>query len=327
MLSFREKVFTPAALGAHHRSLIYKKSRHPILLNDPGVTVTMANDEEIKLRPMERWDKPNKRRSLRQIADILGRSHDHIIWGNLIPFLEGMKQSHEKVPDSFLEKITRKANEVGKAGIIIRCAEMAGTTGVSLGMPAVTRELFLGCHNRSADAGFKGPVLEKAAAQAEHMSLMLEEKVHCGGDLNATGRPDMRRSPTVLGVLLEMAAAKAQNTAGGKDIDGKVASYVIKSLALTHDGVQDSVLTLTDREGSAAELDSSSRHLENLLPLWNGLKLASQVDGITESKIGAELSARLQTVEQEVQAAAEKVKRLASGKPRRALQMYEQLQR
>ena len=293
---------------------MYKPSRHQILLNDPGVTVTLSNDEEVKLMPMNPHDKPNKVRSLATLVKLLEISPEAKTWINLPPFLEGMAMSKEKLPDGWLQKLVRKANERGRSGVIIRCAEMVKKTGVTFSDPYVTTEMMLGCHIRAARAGWMGEDAEKAMKQAEQVALMMEAKEHCGGKLKE-GEVDMRKSVVVIGVLLELATARALHVNEGKDVDGKVIRYAEIALALYR---QCSFQPGNDHIAAA-------RMLENWLPMWAGLKMAQKVDGLKGSKVANDLREQAEKLQGPIKEAKARVEEQAEGKSRRSLNMYNEV--
>ena len=214
--------------------MIYRPSKHGQLLNDPGVTVTLPNDEDLKLKPMQLGERPTKKKAIMDIKDILASTTDDDAWNNLIPFLEGMNTAKQPVTTKFLSQITRKAYEQGKYNIPQRCAELAKRTDFRLCYPGLAQTIFLQCHIRAAAAAFQGDELLAAAKQAEYIALILERQEHCGGKLKED-EIDARKSPVVVGVLLELAAAKTVHQHGSKDVDGTVASYVAKLLTLTDD--------------------------------------------------------------------------------------------
>jgi len=318
---YRQQVFTPSALAKHHRALIYKKSRHQILQNDPGVTVTMSDDEEVRLQPMHEFDKPNTKKSLVALAKMLSETNDPTMWNNIIPFLEGLKQAKLDVPYTWMEKLTRKANEMGKAGVIIRAAEMAKKTGFRLSQGGVTKELMVGCHMRAVAARFQGDAFEKAAHHADHIALLLEDPLHCGGKLREH-ESDMRKDVTVIGVLLEMATARAVNAQNGKDDDGKVKNYLTKALALTRD-TEFKPAPRTHHDHEPARLGKA---IESWLPLWNGLKLVRQIEDIASGPQADELTLLWNKVNDAVHDALKGTKDLTQRKPRRALAMFDAVQ-
>src|SRR5207237_7478680 len=122
-------------------------------------------------------------------------------------FLEGMVMAKEKLPDGWLQTIVRKANERGRSGVVIRCAEMVKKTGVTFADQHVAEEMMLGCHIRAARANWRGDDTERAMKQAERGALMMEAQGHCGGALKK-GQEDKRKSRRGNGVQLERVAAE-----------------------------------------------------------------------------------------------------------------------
>lgn len=337
LLNFRRKVFTPAALAQPHRALIYKKKRHHIILNDLGVTVTLSNDEDIKLQPMEPREKPNKRKSLHRVAELLGEPENAEAWTNLPAFLEGLKMAKEEPPLWWMQKIARKANMTGKIGVIKLCAEMVKKTGATLANPLLTRELMLGYHMQAAAGNFQGEALEKALKSAEQIALMMEETLHCSGRLQP-GHVDMRKSCFVLGVLLELTAYRAINIHNCVDVDGKVASLVTKTLACTREdgwGAQENDAALA---GASAVKERATRGrnqrdyvlqeqylLEGWVPLWNGMKVALEISSIAEGPNASSLRTTTEKLEESLRRVEKDVEEWSKGDRRRCLSLLKEI--
>lgn len=311
-MTFRTKIFTPSALSKAHRDLVYKPSRHKLLINDPGVTVTMSDNEELRLQPLNSHDRPKKKQALRRLLELLQDGND---WQNLPAFLEGMHLAGEELSDGYLEKFVRKANEQGKTGIIIRCAEMVKKTGVTLADPAVTTELMLGIHTRAAKAGFKGEDMDKALHQAQDVTLLMEKPEHCGGKVWKIGQKDMRRDVTVLGIMLELRAAEAAHQAGPEIDFGTVAKTASRVMALWPQ--QD--LTVNEDSGLARI------QMERWLPLWAGMKLALKGKVLQDSKLRGELKQAHVALTRSIEQARANVETASQGRPRRCLHMYNDL--
>ena len=329
---YREKLFVPSVLSEDHRRLIYRPSKHGQLLNDPGVTVTLPNDEDLKLKPMRLEERPIKRKAILHIKDILSSTQDDDAWNNLIPFLEGMRTAKEPISTKFLCQIARKACEQGKFSIPQRCAELAKRTDFRLCYPGLATTVFIGCHDRAAAAGFKGDELLAAAKQAEYFALILEREEHCGGKLKED-EIDARKNLTVLGVLLELAAAKAVHVDAGKDQDSRVASYVAKVLALFDDrelkpwDFSDSeAQTLREKELKNYSLHRTGKYLVRRIPLWHGMKLASKVNGAIQPEVAKEFNERLRSLETNVRKAEAECREAVQHQPKKALIMFDQLQ-
>jgi hypothetical protein len=283
----------------------------------------MSDDEEIKLEPMDEWDKPSLK-TLKTFTSILGSSSDSAAWNNVPAFLEGLVLCKGNVTFSFYEALTRKSGEVGKEGIIIQCAEISDKTGLKLSIPGVVRELFLIFHTRAAKAKFEGSELDKARRRAEKIALMLEDDAHCGGKLKHQGHVDARDESVVLSVLLELSATDVINNHGGKDEGGKVAAYATRMMHQLERSDKSPIQRTPDQNSKAVE---NARQLEELLPLWNGIRQALQVDSVQRNAaLRKSLESRQNTTDGLVKNLVETVRKQADGKPRRSLSMYEALQ-
>lgn len=308
-MTFRTKIFTPGALSKAHRDLIYKPTRHKLLLNDPGITVTMSDDEELRLLPMQSRDRPNKKHSLRRLVELLQEGRD---WQNLPAFLEGMQLAAEELPKGYMERFVRKANGQGRTGIMIRCAEMVRKTGVTLADPAVTTELMLGIHMRATKAGFKGEDMDKAVHQAQEVALLMEKPEHCGGKVWKVGQKDMRKDLTVLGILLELSAAQANKPEVGDITFGRVATTASKIMALW----PQQNLTVDEVPGLAR------LQMERWIPLWAGMKLALKAKRLRDAKLRGQVTEAYEALTKSIQQAKIKVEEASQGRPRRCLHMY-----
>ncbi|KIW68328.1 hypothetical protein PV04_04281 [Phialophora macrospora] len=316
LLTWRNKVFMPAAVESHHRDLMYKTSQQPTLVNEPGVTVTMDDGEEIKLEPRHAFDKPNMQKSLKQLAKFLDGNDSDTYWSNLLPFLKGLVSAQLKLPGTYASKLARKACEVGKEHIIISAAAKPKEMGISLRQHDVARELMLGLHNHAVLAGFEGPELETISRRAEHVARMLEDQLHTGDKLRE-GECDARKDPVVLAVLLELAAERALHRYDGKDEDGQVANYATKLLYL-------------EGRKPVPGLESSPAHEQNhalvqLIPIQNSIKWALEVDSVRNSRFANQLNSELKNLTELMDILARNLRAAVGDKPRRGLQMYNQL--
>jgi len=197
------------------------RQRHNELLNkDPGVTVTMDDGEEIRLRSRHYFDQPSPREYLKQFLSHLEDSSS--TWSNVFPFLQGLAMTRGRIPQLFWVNLTRKAGEKGKEGILVDCARSADKTEFRLCRPGVAREFFIAFHKQAAASGFKGAKLEAAYKRAQNVALMLESQDHLhlkhrqvdesdGGETKPeqVQQVDARSDPLVLATLLELCAHTA----------------------------------------------------------------------------------------------------------------------
>ena len=324
--TFREKIFMPAALSQQHRALIYKRSKDAYITAEPGVTVTMSDEEEITLKPMDYFDKPSLRRSLSTFVQILNQHSDHATWSNLVPFLQGLALAKCNVPSWFYPKIARKGCEMGKESLIIRCVENSRDTHVRLSIPGVARELYVSLYKRAMKAGFEGPQLDSAYSRAEKLALLLEDEEHCGGKLRLYSKDkkqfdvDARADPAILNILLGLSASKAaQAEPADEELNKKVVGYIRKVVhAVNHPPQIETVFSSYDISkppGQAALLEEAifgRTAVEQALKLKLDQELKEKLEQVAEV-----LKTRISELEPVV-------REQAAGRPRRALELYDQ---
>ena len=156
-----------------------------MLRQDPGVNITLADGEMIRLQPWEDLPKfPMKKPELQRYLDILTQSStanassdrndsneslqhstadvdnggssptdpttipalQKDLWTTLVPLLSGFSDTTSPVSSIFLANVTRKAGETGNLHHILKAAEAVDRTGFTLANENVTRELMLQCH-------------------------------------------------------------------------------------------------------------------------------------------------------------------------------------
>jgi hypothetical protein len=327
LTKYRDTLFIPSVLSESHRRLIYRPSRHKLLLSDPGVTVTLPNDEDYKLQPMKLTDRPIKATSLSSIRRILASTDDDAAWATVLPFLEGMNQAKSSPSESFMVSLVRKAFEKGKYNLPMAWTEQAKRTGMRLCFKDITHEMMIGCHKRAAAADFKGDELISAAKHAERVAQLLEQEEHCAGKLKE-GQFDMRKNVMVVGVLLELAAARAIHLHAGEDVDGKVHSYITKTIAMLEAGFPELVLPSSSEETYTATRVRNSmigEYLRVYAPLWGGMKLASGVKGAVTPEKKRLFQDQMKALSDKLESAAAQPREGQTAFPRRGLQIYDQV--
>ena len=129
------------------------------------------------------------------------------------------------------------------------------------------------------------------------------------------GQEDMRKSMMVIGVLLELATVRATHINAGKDVDGKVIRYTKNALVLCQQCLVQ----------PAKDHIEAARGLERWLPLWAGLKMAQKVDTVRQSNLASTLQEQAEKLEVAINEAKTQVEQQAAGKPRRCLNMYNEV--
>ena len=306
----------PAALDSQQRDLIYKGRNHPTLLNEPGVTVTMDDGEDVKLEPTNYYNKPHTKKSLIRFVRFLDGNENDEAWDNLLPFLKGLVLAQKRLPHTFPGKITRKACEAGRANLIIQIAGVPKETGISLRQEDVAKELMIGAHNSAAGAGFQGPQMYRLLQRVENVGRMLLKQLGTKEKLRI-GECDARTDPVVMSVMLELAAIRALHKHEGEDQTGKVVDYANKLLHM---------------QGwkPAADLSTASPHARNhalvgMIPVWKAMEWALKVESVRKSDLEKQLKTEVQNLAEVVKKTAHGLAAISEGQPRRGLQMYDQV--
>lgn len=317
---------------------------------------TEVGEENIKLHPLNRFDKPDVNNSLKQITDALSETSDPATWNNLIPFLEGLRLARQDFSAKFLPRLARRANIQGKGrwDTILTAATMAKRTNVRLDHRELTRELVLGAHHRATTSAFanNGP-----AKTVERIVLMLEADEHCGkhylervkkiknqDEESLTKREratldahkDMRRDPFVMAARLSFASANTMRDSKGKDTDGLVAKTSQQFLTIV-DSLEGGLIKYmqqqhTDQGLKDREWWRDSQVLEELSVVHCALALANKVD--MQPTIGKEKNVKvhsairrlLDTVVEEMASARSSVAGASAGQERRCFQMADAVQ-
>ncbi|KAI5287874.1 hypothetical protein KEM54_005662 [Ascosphaera aggregata] len=303
---FRDNVFIPQYIPHIQRRIIWKVNAAEKLKETP-ITVDLGNgiDENYRLKPLKHADIP-RTRDLKRIISLMKTDDD---WNALLPFLAGMTLSHRVIPPRDWEWITRKAGEAGHHHIMVACAKQPKRTSYSLGHQAVARQFFYNYHRDAVAAGLQGEELERIFRSAVQCSHLFNQESHAPvqkGDVSP------KRLPEIIGVLLELSAARSVDAFDCKDFDEEtVRRYAEKVTGSWMVGD----FTVSNYVGKANE------KLQELLPLWNGIGLALEVDTIqSNTPLQTELSSRRKELEKTIDEAINKIKQeTAEGRSRMGL--------
>jgi hypothetical protein len=313
---YREKVFIPTSLSQTHQRLIYRPTRQDVLTNDPGVSVSITDEEEVQLKPMKMTERPNKIETFKQILDIYKNGASDEAWQNVYPFLHGLKDSPYHTTMAFVDALARYANVHGKHQVFMECIEYPQDTGVRLCHPYVTEKMFLGCHDRAVAAGFKGYALKESRTLARRLVALMEKEDHCRGRI-PDKHYDMRHSLMVHGVLLEL------NAAAGDNIP-ELQNAVSRVLALSEDQQTGAVdLSFPEFESSHAralrnpwrDIGAATIMARSLIPLWSGMKFASKVPKGVRKEDKTAFAQRFQEVSQMLQDRLQLFREVAAREP------------
>lgn len=237
-----------------------------MLLSDP-VTVEVGGEEHT-LEPLDvTKDVPDAWKSLNQAMDLMGTSKAD--WTNLPILLGAMRRAGRRWKDWQWERIVRTAGDRGMVAEVLQSLRRVEETGLLLGELRVVREVMWACRERAVQGGWRKTETEAALRCAEQVAEMFEHDVHSE---HFTKTRDPRIAMDVLGLVLELAAVRAQRHLGGKDADGKVEMYTGR---LVPNIKRVFGLELDKGEGLLAA--RADYELLRWLPLRDGLKLAEQI--------------------------------------------------
>ncbi|KAF7122994.1 hypothetical protein CNMCM5793_001170 [Aspergillus hiratsukae] len=272
---FREEVFIPFGLNTEQRRLMFRKKYAEKLEQEP-VTVNIGdNDEPYQLRPMDPLSRPRKK-GFRDVVALMETKQD---WQNLAPFIGGLRMSNRKTSIAHWEWIVRKAGNADALGAILECAKQAERTGLRLNHNGLVERIFFWLHLRALKAPegqFKEPALSKALSLAKQFAALMEAPEHAPNTRpNQTIPDDPKRQPFVIGILLELSAARAVNELGGKDETGDVHAYAERLMANWEAGNFSRDIT------GFYKMDDM---LQKTVPIYNAIKLALPVEGITNDR-------------------------------------------
>ncbi|BDD59650.1 hypothetical protein MPDQ_001769 [Monascus purpureus] len=293
---FREELFIPFGLNVQQRKLMFRQRYSRRLKEDPVRVSIGENDEQFTLRPMNLLERPKTK----EIANIVSLMKTKSDWNNIIPFLSGLRMSHRSLSSGRWQWLIRKAGEADALGIILECAKQSERTGLRLNTTELVQPLFFQIHRMAQVAEFKDPAVSKALGLAKQFVELMETPEHIEHDMSW----DPKRKPFVIGVFLELNAARALNESGGNDETGDVLAYARRLSASWDRG---NFSTYSKDWYQADEL------LRENLPIFNGLKLALEVNGIDlQMSVKSSLESNLEQVRKQIAAlmemAPEKVK-------------------
>ncbi|RAK98931.1 uncharacterized protein BO80DRAFT_503711 [Aspergillus ibericus CBS 121593] len=277
---FREELFIPFSLGQQQRRLMFRQKYADRLEQEP-VTANLG-EEEFLLRPMDPQSRPTKNEAI-EVISLMKNTTD---WKNLVPLLSGLRLSNRVLKSSRMEWIVRKAAEANALGVMLECAKQVERTGVQLNEVGFVQRLFFELHRKAQRAEFQGPEVTKAWSIATQLVGLMERPGHVQHDV----AKDPKRRPFLIGILLELSAARALSEFGGKDQDGMVRLYSQRLLGSW---------PLGNFNGETTEWVAVDQMLQENIPIYNGMKLALQVQGVPhERSVAPALKNRLNELNQ-----------------------------
>lgn len=257
---------------------MFQKKYAQRLIENP-VTVKVNNDtEEFVLRPMSKELLPSNG----DAVNVLFMMESNNDWKNFIPFVTGLRMSKRKLTRGRWEYLLSKMGLANQLGLIIECARQSKRTGLFLSNVSLVERMFFEFHSSARRADFKGDEAAKALSLAKQAALLMETPEHSG----VTPEKDPKRSPVVIGTLLELTATRSLNEFHAKDEEEEVATYARKLIASLPLG--DFNIGATSPEAIDIKLRNLTRgkiilKLRNMDLIRNGMQQALLVHGIASN--------------------------------------------
>ncbi|KAH8423572.1 uncharacterized protein LDX57_001332 [Aspergillus melleus] len=263
---FREELFIPFGLRTSQRRMMFRQ-KYADRLDEEPITVPISETENFTLRPMD----PQSRPTNKEAVDVIAKLQTTSDWQNLLPFLSGLHMSHRRLNANRWEWLMRKAGQADALGIVLECAKQSERTNLRLTNAGLVQRLFFELHLKAQQGEFQDPAVSKALRLAQQFASLMEAPEH----IDPNPDTDPKRKPAVIGVLLELSSARALNVNAGKDEGRNVRAYAQRLLGSWQ---------LGNFSSEVKDWTSVDQMLRDNVPIYNGMKLALQVHGISNDK-------------------------------------------
>ncbi|KAL4805961.1 hypothetical protein BDV18DRAFT_160821 [Aspergillus unguis] len=261
---FRDELFIPQSLNANQRKPIYRSSIADKLSGVPVVVPIGENEEPYQLRPLGVANLPSQK----DMVKTLGLMAEEKNWSNLVIFLTGLSNGNRSPQQKHWEWLIRRCGANNGLWALYECAVQQKNTHFSLKDGNLADRLFFELHMVGQRNEFQGESFKKAEDLAQRFALLMEAPEH--SSRNAARDP--KKSPLVIGTLLELSAARALNK-GGIDTGRKVETGCLRLLAALAD--QEFVINQT-------KWVHNDLLLQRLVPAYNGMQLALKMKDISK---------------------------------------------
>lgn len=222
------KILLPEHLTKEQSQLVYKKENKARLEAEP-MEITLG-DVTLPLEHIDRMrDKPKRKTILRKVMQ---QSETPADWENVVRMLEGFHNAAIRINTPLMVMTVRRLNEAGMHHLVLKALQRAEKTGLRLKETSIVHQVFKGLHDKAARSAWDEAETTKALSFSEQVVELMENKEHLGR--LDRGRNDLRASPWVIAVPLELAAARAKRHTDGQDKDGKVLKYASRLMNALH---------------------------------------------------------------------------------------------
>ncbi|KAL4883050.1 hypothetical protein BJY04DRAFT_216764 [Aspergillus karnatakaensis] len=263
---FRDEVFVPHSLNTEQKRMIYKQ-RFADKLRENPITVSIGpKDEPYLLRPIDVEALPSRQDAYAALYLMFEAKN----WSNLPLFLTGLYNANRKISRTRWEWLIRKAGQSNGLGALLQCAQTPKETHFWLKDTEIVKKLFLQLHLLALEGVSSEPDVEKAHRLATQFALQMETDAHAVNSLEK----DPRKSPFVIGALLELNAAYALQEPS-KEQGAEVLKFAQRFLASWEPPVQPSA------DAKWALIDEL---LQEIVMSYNGMLLALRVPEISKAQ-------------------------------------------
>lgn len=121
---------------------------------------------------------------------------------------------------------------MGAAGyqeVLLECVRRGADTGITMNSRDSATQIIYNTARKATDNDFDALHTRKALLWAEQAVDLMEKPEHAG-NTSLSGEDDPRICPEIIGILLQLAAARVSMHLEGKDTERKVSSYTEKFL-------------------------------------------------------------------------------------------------
>ena len=279
-------------------------------------------------------DIPNARK---QLFKALGLMKERKDWNNLPSILIGLKNAGVMLAPWQDIAITRKAGAADRIDVILECARRGSNSAFLLRSYASATEIMWQLQHKAVGSNWAATETEKAFSWAESISNLLEDPQHSGGKVVDAER-DVRVQPSVIGILLQLSAARAILFQGGEDCDGKVAQYTARLLGspaihmLKFENWQQRFQASQRQYVADLDIDervhdpiASNEYLTQSAPVLHGLKLALKISGPVEGLKNLEVELEDSIAAQRITMLENAFVTTSDGQQLRGLRTYDEL--
>lgn len=260
----RENLIMPAHLQTDQQNLIYKKKYEKNL--EGGAVKATIRDEEFTLKHIDKTkDIPRGQRALHSALKLM-KENGH--WDNLPNLIQGLRSAGAKIEPFYRTQVMRFLGRAGRQDLIIECLRRVSNTGMNLNDNTTLQQALWWMQFKGLMSEWDREQTSKALSWAEMIMEMLEEPKHhaSGGGISPN-----RDRPENNGILLQLAAVRAEKHWGGEDTDGKVELWARKLLS----GYSKWNIDIQGPKRKKAS--QSNEWVCELVPVLHGVKVAQRV--------------------------------------------------